>query len=648
MYRLTKPSVVLALVTATLMLCAQVTLRASAQSQPATVTISGQVTAFQAPSSTSAGSITIAGRTLTIDAGTAITNQNLIVVGSQIALMATLDSSNNITNPATVMADTATVETVCGMVTAFTAPTATQGGSLTIMGQTFQIEAGAQFTTTSPITVGSNNCLTLTLDAFGQIVAATQTSTASICGMVTVYTAATSTAAGTITIDGQTFVIATGTAITNDTTIVVGQNVCINVTFNSSFQIVAPSSASANHPPTLTIPGPQSVTPGSALSFTVSATGVNSGETLQLSASGLPANATFNAATGQFSFSPTDAQAGQTFVVNFTATSSLGPATTGSVVIRVSGSTTTTTGPAIFTLPSSQVIQVGQTLVFRVSAVDSAGNPFTVTALDLPGGAQFDSASGTLTFTPTATEAGQTLPLTFIATSSTGMTSSATVMVQVLGGSGGQTANLPVISAPLGPVIITSGTATSFNVSAESPKPNCAVVLTSSTLPANATFNPATGVFSFQPAASQENQSFFVTFTATDCGGQTSTSTVSLVVVPSTGPLTGSASVPVTKIFFTSIPVGSVSAPITITLNNLGGGTLSISSVKLASGADFHLVSTPGPVALEAGGQLSITVQFQPTTKGEHVDQLLIASNDPNQPNTTIILKGKGTKPVAQ
>jgi uncharacterized protein (TIGR03437 family) len=57
-----------------------------------------------------------------------------------------------------------------------------------------------------------------------------------------------------------------------------------------------------NNPPVLTVPGSQSVAAGQNLSFTISATDADAGQSLTYTAYGLPAGAAFNAATRQFSW----------------------------------------------------------------------------------------------------------------------------------------------------------------------------------------------------------------------------------------------------------------------------------------------------------------------------------------------------------
>lgn len=92
----------------------------------------------------------------------------------------------------------------------------------------------------------------------------------------------------------------------------------------------------SNNPPSLTVPGPESVTAGSPLEFTVTATDPDMGETVTLNATVLPSGASFNQATGQFSWTPSPSQTGN-YNVTFTATDNSTPplSDTKTVTIKV-------------------------------------------------------------------------------------------------------------------------------------------------------------------------------------------------------------------------------------------------------------------------------------------------------------------------
>jgi hypothetical protein len=74
-------------------------------------------------------------------------------------------------------------------------------------------------------------------------------------------------------------------------------------------------------PPTITVPGSETVAAESWINFTVTAVSMNTGGTISLSATGLPAGASFNQTTGSFSWKPSSAQRGS-YTIVFTATDS--------------------------------------------------------------------------------------------------------------------------------------------------------------------------------------------------------------------------------------------------------------------------------------------------------------------------------------
>lgn len=123
---------------------------------------------------------------------------------------------------------------VCGAAGTYTAPTSSAAGSLVVGGITYKIAAGETVTGASAATNGAAICLGGTFNSSGALTSVTiTTNTAAgtpaslvICGPVSAYTAATSSAAGTITINGITYPIASGTTI-GGATVAAGLNVCI-------------------------------------------------------------------------------------------------------------------------------------------------------------------------------------------------------------------------------------------------------------------------------------------------------------------------------------------------------------------------------------------------------------------------------------
>ncbi|HEY6328177.1 MAG TPA: putative Ig domain-containing protein [Blastocatellia bacterium] len=639
--------IIIGLLATALILLGSLSSEAMLQGSPTTtVTTCGDVSAYTAAGSTTQGSITIGGQTFAIDEGTTITGSQLIIVGSSLCIQATLDASGNITVPTQVKADVETSMTLCGSVTTYAAATSTTPGSITIGGTTYIIAAGATIASGTTITTGSSICIQATLDPFGNIIIGQVESSLTICGAISAYTAASATGVGSITIAGQTLQIAPGTTFNNENLVAVGSTVCLSVTLNSNGQIFGTPTATLTQEPVLNLPGPETVTAGSTLSFTVTATDANMGATVTLSTTGtLPEGASFNPTTGGFTFTPNSAETGQTFTVNFTATDNLGGSTTGSVIIKVLGASEIAPAIAFISLPSPVVVAVGSTVAFNVIAVSQSGTQIPLTAIDLPAGASFNTSTGTFTFTPTSTEAGQTFTVSFEETGSTTQMPNGSIQIQVVSASGAATTAPPAISAPQGPIVLTAGTSYQIPVSAVSSTPNCTVSLASTDLPTGATLNSTTGLLTFTPSTTQAGLTFFVNLTATDCNGRSSSMIIPFLILPATGPGTiGTIEVPVTKIIFTPTVIGETSGSVTVTVFNLGTGTLTLNSATLTSGTDFHITGPSGAFGLQPGGTAEFTITFQPTHKGESTDTLTISSSDPANGSVTIGLKGDGLK----
>jgi hypothetical protein len=215
------------------------------------IQVCGVVTAYTAATASSAGSITIGGQTIPIAAGTAIDGAGLITLGANLCLSGTLNASGELVVPSSVSVGATTSISVCGVVTAYTAATASSAGSLTIGGQTIPIAAGTNINGSGLIQVGANLCLNGTLNASGQLVppasvAVDGSLSVSLCGVVSAYTSATASAPGSITIGGQMIPIAAGTSLAGSGFISIGANLCLNGTLNASGQLVPPSSVAVN------------------------------------------------------------------------------------------------------------------------------------------------------------------------------------------------------------------------------------------------------------------------------------------------------------------------------------------------------------------------------------------------------------------
>lgn len=161
-------------------------------------------------------------------------------------------------------------------------------------------------------------------------------------------------------------------------------------------------------PPAIQPVAAQSVTVGKALSFGVSAT-ESDGDTMRLTASGLPAGSSFQGATGTVSVSST---------FNWT------PAATGSYSVTFfagdkDGTNSTSVGitvnprskPSLSTTPAGASVNavVSNSFTLTVQATEADGDTVTITNLTLPAGATFQATNGVaplqsvMSWTPTVT-----------------------------------------------------------------------------------------------------------------------------------------------------------------------------------------------------------------------------------------------------
>jgi hypothetical protein len=180
---------------------------------------------------------------------------------------------------------------------------------------------------------------------------------------------------------------------------------------------------------TVTNPGNQTGTVGTAVSLQIKATDSASGQTLTYSATGLPAGLTINTSTGVISGTPT-ATANGSVTVTATDTTGAHGSTTFTWTINGTGNTVTVTSPG------NQTGTVGTAVSLQIKATDSAsGQTLTYSATGLPTGLSI-SSSGLITGTPT-TATGSPFSVTVTATDTTGAKGSATFTWTISGSGGG-------------------------------------------------------------------------------------------------------------------------------------------------------------------------------------------------------------------
>jgi DNA/RNA endonuclease G (NUC1) len=161
-----------------------------------------------------------------------------------------------------------------------------------------------------------------------------------------------------------------------------------------------------NDPPVLTsVPSAVTTPELATYTFTALASDVDSAS-LTFSLAGAPAGATINATTGQFSWTPTEAQGGTGVAYAFTVSVTDGTSNAdANVVITV---TEVNQAPALV-VGTSHTVSLGGTLTFVALGSDADIPVQTLTyglSGAVPAGASINPATGVFTWTPTAAQSG--------------------------------------------------------------------------------------------------------------------------------------------------------------------------------------------------------------------------------------------------
>jgi serine protease len=270
---------------------------------------------------------------------------------------------------------------------------------------------------------------------------------------------------------------------------------------------------------TVTNPGSQTSTVGTAVSLQIQASDSASGQTLTYSASGLPAGLSINSSSGLISGTPTTTGNSSVTVTATDTTGASGNAAFSWTVNPVAGNTITVTNPG------SQTSTVGTAVSLQIQASDSAsGQTLTYSASGLPAGLSIDSSSGLISGTPTT--AG-TSSVSVTATDTTGASGSASFSWTV----NPVVANTVTVTNP-GSQTSTVGTAVSLQIQASDSASGQTLTYSASGLPAGLSINSSSGLISGTPTAAATSS---VTVTATDTTSASGSATFNWTVNPSGG-----------------------------------------------------------------------------------------------------------------
>jgi PKD domain/FlgD Ig-like domain/Bacterial Ig domain/Putative Ig domain len=279
---------------------------------------------------------------------------------------------------------------------------------------------------------------------------------------------------------------------------------------------------SGNNPPVLANPGSKTTNEGTAVTFTLSATDPDAGQTVSFAMTlGSPAatGATLNSATGAFAWTPVESQGPGIYPITFTATDNGTPPATSapqSITITVNE---VNVAPALTPIPD-QSAQVGTALTFTATATDADLPAQTLTfslTLGSPAatGATINSATGAFSWTPSATG---TYPVTVTVMDNGTPPLSAQDGFNIVVGA---VANNPPVLATVGNQTVDELATLNFTAVATDPDAGQTVsysITLGSPAATGAAINSTTGAFAWTPTESQGPGVYPVTVTATDDG----------------------------------------------------------------------------------------------------------------------------------
>lgn len=285
-----------------------------------------------------------------------------------------------------------------------------------------------------------------------------------------------------------------------------------------------------NAPPVVNVPGPSTATVGVQLAFTVTATDPDlPANILTLQALGLPTGATFDPATGRFLFTPLASQAGLTFTITFTANDNGQPSLSTSKAVEIVVSPPENQPPVLSSIGDKAVDEETE-LSFTTGAVDPNGDPLTFSlGIGTPEGASI-TASGLFTWNPSEAQGPNTYQITIVVrdNGSPALPASETITVTVR-----ETNKPPVLTVP-GSFAVGEGEKLTFTVAVTDPDlPANIIIISAIGLPLGSSFDSTTGVFVWTPSGVQGEETYTMTFTATDNGSPAQSASQQVAVLAS-------------------------------------------------------------------------------------------------------------------
>ena len=282
-----------------------------------------------------------------------------------------------------------------------------------------------------------------------------------------------------------------------------------------------------NNPPVLDPIGPQSTDENVELSFVVSATDPDPGETATLvySATNLPDGADFDPDTHTFTWTPSYDQAGMFDNVHFEVEDVHSATDSENISITVDN----TNRPPVLAAIGAKSVNENVLLSFTIAATDpDTGETAALvySASNLPGGSHFDPDTHIFTWTPDYDQAGTYPAVHFEVEDVFAATDSENITITV------HNINRTPTLAAIGAKAINEGVELSFVIAATDPDTGetATLVYSVTNLPSGAHFDSGTHTFTWTPTFSQSGTYPNVHFKAQDIHAANDTEDITITV----------------------------------------------------------------------------------------------------------------------
>jgi PKD repeat protein len=273
------------------------------------------------------------------------------------------------------------------------------------------------------------------------------------------------------------------------------------------------------------------------------------------------------------------------------------------------------------------------TLSFTVSATDIDGDTLTYSASNLPGGASFNTSTRVFTWTPSFSQAGTYNNVTFSVSDGSGGTDAEAITITV-----NNVNRAPVLSA-IGNKSVAENSNLSFIVSATDADGDT-LTYSASNLPAGASFNTSTRVFSWTPSDGQAGTYTAVYFEVTD-GGLSDSENITITV-------SNANIAPVLSAIGNKTTAENGTLSFTISATDADGDTVTYSAGNLPSGASFNTSTrlfTWTPTYTQAGTYNNVTFSVSDGNGGTDSEAIIITVNNVNR---APVLNAIGNRSIAE